>query len=136
MPNNPLRTKPVSRDGATVTIAPLTIDQVEEYVAPLEDLAGEKSAKIRSYELVCHGLNNALADGEPQWTHDRIRKELDLVLFGELQREILEFSGFKLDRKEAVAVPGESRAASDAASSPDAAGASSPASTSATSAAA
>lgn len=134
------RIKEVTMDGATVRIAPLTLDQIEEYVAPLEEIALERTAKIRAYDLVCHGLNNALVDGEELWTQELLRKDIDLLFFERLQREILEFSGFKLDtnkpvEKQAVAVPGELSAASDAGNSRDEAE-SSPVSTSATSAAA
>lgn len=119
-----VRKKKVTLDGAEFTIAPLTLDQVDEYVAPLEDIANQKSVGFKKgFQVVAYGLNNALPEGEAQWTEERIKSELDLVIFEHLQNEIIEFSGFKLDKAAIAAagvqvgVPGEQSAASEKVSS-------------------
>lgn len=118
-----VRTKQVKMDGAEFTIAPLTLDQIEQYIAPLEDVATQKAIGFRkAYEVVCYGLNNALPEGTPEdqkWTKEKVSKQIDMVLFERLQEEIIEFSGFRLDKeaidkagRAAIGVPGESSAAS------------------------
>jgi hypothetical protein len=112
------RTKVVEMDGVKVTIAPMTLEQIEEYIAPLEELEGKTTAKVRVFNLVCNGLNNAMLDENGNmppdakpWTHEMLRHRIDMLLYEKLQREILEFSGFKLEDKD-VELPGESNAAS------------------------
>jgi hypothetical protein len=101
-------------DGAEFIIAPLTLAQVDDFVQTKVDNMKPEELRIRSYELVCNGLNNALpvtsnGNGDiVRWTPDRISKELDLVLYQHLQSEILEFSGLKVAAK-----TGESPAAED-----------------------
>jgi hypothetical protein len=127
-----LRRKVVEKHGISLTIAPLTLAQVEEWIAPLEDVVPEKRNIMRAYDLCLNGLNNALEPGEKVWTRERLRDEIDMPLFRELQDQILIISGFKQDPE---TVPGESAAAS-ANNSPDVPPTSSPSSTSGTSAAA
>lgn len=122
-----VRTKKVSKDGAEFTIAPLNLDQIESYVK-LEDLANRKSIGFtKAYEVVCYGLNNALPEDTPEeqkWTPAKIKAKIDLVMFELLQQEIIDFSGFKLDKeaidaagRAAIGVPGESSAAPEEGSS-------------------
>jgi len=120
MSKKQIRTKVVEMDGASYTIAPLTLEQIDEYVAPLEDVANQNSIGFKKgFQVVCYALNNALPEGTPdeeRWTDDRVRKEIDLVLFEKLQGEIISFSGFKIDNKPVpgqVGVPGEFSAASE-----------------------
>lgn len=107
-------------DGPKVKISTLLVDQVEEYIAPLEQIELQKGAgKVRAYAVICHGLNNALPEDTPEderWTPEKLRSAIDLPTFEFLQKEILAFSGFKLD-EEALIIPGESNAASAKASS-------------------
>src|SRR5437899_6256311 len=91
-----MRRKIIEQDGETFTISPLTLAQLEEFGAPLSN--EKREIKIRAFDLVCHGLNNALANGAPRWDHDRIRQELDLIMFKRLQDEILEFSGLPVPK--------------------------------------
>jgi hypothetical protein len=116
-----VRTKKVTRDGAEFIIAPLNLDQIEQYVK-LEDLANRKNVGFtKAFEVVCYGLNNALPEDTPEeqkWTPAKVKKNVDLVMFELLQQEIIDFSGFKLDKeaidaagRAAIGVPGESSAA-------------------------
>jgi len=116
-----VRTKAIEQDGAVFVIAPLTLDQIEQYVK-IEDLANKKSVGFtKAYEIICYGLNNALSEDTPEeqlWTPAKIKTKIDMVMFEMLQQKILEFSGFELDKKSidaagraAVGVAGESDAA-------------------------
>lgn len=96
------RTKKVSIDGAEFTIASLTTEQVEEYLAPLEEMAGGKlvSVKMRVHQIISHALNNVFADDDGNlppdfkpWTPERVRKNLDMVLINTLNTEVIRFSG-------------------------------------------
>ena len=87
-------------DGARFTLAPLNLDQVDKFITT-------KDGSIRTIDLLLMSLNNA-EPGEP-WTEEKLRKELDLVLQGELQTAVLEISGLKA--VEAGASPGETKAA-------------------------
>lgn len=114
-------------DGPKIKISTLTVDQVEEYIAPLEQIELQRGAgKIRAYAVICHGLNNALDEDVPAeqyWTAEKLRKAIDLPMFEFLQKEILAFSGFQVDEasmkaeENKVDLPGESSAASGKASS-------------------
>ncbi len=121
-----VRTRVVAQDGAEFKIAPLTLDQIDEYVAPLGDIADQKKVGFKKgFQVVCFGLNNALPEGSAdtdKWTEERVKNEIDLVMFERLQNEIIEFSGFKLDKTAintagTVGVPGEPNATSDVGSS-------------------
>jgi hypothetical protein len=96
-----VRQKRLEYDGAAFVISPLTIEQVEKFISPLPaDSDNLREGVVRAYDLICWGLNNALRSdpasvGEKQWTHERIRQELDPWLLTKLQDEILEFSGLK-----------------------------------------
>ena len=109
-----VRTKIVEMDGAQFVIAPLTLDQIEQYVK-LDTLSKNKSVGFtKAYEVICYGLNNALPEGTPEeqlWTPEKIKANIDLVMFELLQKEIIDFSGFKLQSGAAVAVAGELGAA-------------------------
>lgn len=135
-----VRIKKFEMDGVVLPYAPLTLEQVEAYVAPLENIdAAGGAGKIRSYDLICNGLNNALPADAPEadkWTPTRVRAELDLPLFDKLRNEILLLSGFAIQLDDKVAVPGESSAAANADKPQEEVPESSPASTSGTSAAA
>lgn len=93
-----MRTREVTVDQDKYTIAALTLEQVEQFIAPIEkpeDGQPTDDAKTRAYQLVCYGLNNAHKNGDPNWTKERVYKELDLVTFLKLQQEILELSGLR-----------------------------------------
>jgi hypothetical protein len=115
--------------GAVFTIAALTLEQIESFVAPLEDVVPAKQHLVKGYILVSHALNNVYLDddGEYQypegfkpWDEAKVRRVIDLQSFKKLQEEIIKFSGFTSagQNSEKVAVPGESVAASDAANCP------------------
>lgn len=111
------RTKTLTFDNAEFIISSLTVDQVEEYLAPLENMAANAliTVKNRTYKIVCHALNNVHADEDgnlPEdykpWTIERLRKVADLVTVDKLNKEVLEFSGLKI----MTAAQGEPKAAS------------------------
>jgi hypothetical protein len=106
------RKKKVAIDGAEFVIAPLTIEQVERLIAPLEDLQKDQAAIAGVYDLVCTGLNNAtgLSGDSESWTKDRIKREIDQFTLAWLQNQILEFSGLRAQPE------GESSAAAPATS--------------------
>lgn len=103
-----MRIKKIAIEGEEYIIGALTLKQVEEYITPLENMLDEnKSAKIRAYDLICFGLNNgskSSGNGAAPWTPDRVREEMDLVVFTKLQSEILDFSGLRITQ------PGETPA--------------------------
>jgi hypothetical protein len=112
------RRKSIDIDGAVFMIAPLTVEQVEDYLGrTVEDRATlmGKLLPVGMYDLVAAGLNNAApainGDG-PVWNKDRIRKELDLISVERLFEEILIFSKMKLVKVEES--PGEAMAAAQA----------------------
>ena len=116
-----MRKKEVKMDNVTIVISPLSVDQVEAYIAPLEEVAANDNhgvvQKNRVYKLVLDGINNAMLndDGEmPEdakpWTRTQLTRRVDVRLLGLLQKTILEFSGFTLNEKQ-LEVPGESNAA-------------------------
>lgn len=93
------RTKKVELDGASFTIAPLTVSQVEDFVEGQRELLDKNDTKgMRESwrELICMGLNNAGAE----YTAAAIDDTLDMVLFSLLRDEILKFSGIKIDSEE------------------------------------
>ena len=110
--------KEISNNGATFKIAGLTMAQVKKFAANQKDAKDaappdtDNAFQIRSYELVCDGLNNALDDGDPIWTATRIDDEVDLVTFDILTREILALSGLKATEDNKT--PGEALAPSPA----------------------
>lgn len=96
-----MRTRKVQIDEDVYTIGALTLEQVEKFIAPMEKL-GDEDAKIRAYELVCYGLNNANKKNgaeKDKWTKERVYTELDMVSFMRLQDEILELSGLRAKDK-------------------------------------
>jgi hypothetical protein len=103
-----MRTKKVKIDEDEYTVGALTLEQVEEFIAPIEQIS-DTATKARAYELVCFGLNNPNRNKNeadvPPWTKERVYKELDLVTFMKLQSEILEISGLKVTGIE----PGETQ---------------------------
>lgn len=91
-----VRRKVIEMDGATFTIAPLTLGQLRKYS---RDLKEGDSLLIRASELVSMGLNNAQNDpSEASWTPERVQDELDQPLFVRLQEEIAAFSGLRTQR--------------------------------------
>lgn len=99
-----MRTKQVTIEGQSFTIAPLNVEQVEA-IGEI-DSNDPKSGREAAYDTVINGLNNALpdvvAEGEhvpPAWTRDRVRKQLDWQTFRKLQTEILDFTGLKAEPK-------------------------------------
>jgi hypothetical protein len=101
-----MRQKTVTYDGASFTISPLTLAQVEQFISPLPKEGDVlRAGKVRAFDLLCWALNNA--NPEQKWDHERIRQELDPWVFAKLQDEILEFTGLKR------IVPGEKPAASE-----------------------
>jgi len=94
-----VRTKKVELDGASFTIAPLSVFQVEEFIPKQRELLTKKDiAGMRDCwrELICIGLNNAGGD----FKKEDIDKELDLVMFNLLRDEILKFSSLGSDQEE------------------------------------
>ena len=95
----------IENDDKEYKIGAITLEQVEQYIAPIENLE-LRNAKVRAYDLLCMGINNALQYDNPAieqpalWNQDRVRKELDMVWFEKLQIEILQLSGLKLLSKE------------------------------------
>ena len=88
-----MRTKTVKVDNFEVEIGALTLDQVEEYLAPIvADNDDSNVYKLRTYDLLSTALNNA---GKEKWDRKRITAELDLVILDRLQDEILAFSGLR-----------------------------------------
>jgi hypothetical protein len=112
-----VRQKKLEYDGAVFVISPLTIEQVERFISPLPEEGDPlRQGMVRAYDLICWGLNNALRSdpasvGEKQWTHERIRQELDPWVLTKLQQEILAFSGLKkIEPGEAPTPEGSSKA--------------------------
>lgn len=113
-----MKTKTVDIEGQKFTIAPMTVAQVERYLEETEspdDKEKGKQFKLRTYDLICCGLNNArpnvVQHGTPvdaEWTHERVRNELDWTTYMTLQREILDYSGLKIVSRESGA--GEAQA--------------------------
>lgn len=101
-----MRKKVVELDGQTFTISPLNLQQCEEFIKPA---AAGVTPRQRTIELIITSLNNA-APPEP-WTEENLRPELDLIVVGWLQKEILSFSGLAT-ADETGRTPGESTAAS------------------------
>jgi hypothetical protein len=93
------RTKKVELDGASFTIAPLTVSQVEDFVQSQRDLLTKNDApgmRDTWRDLICMGLNNAGAE----YTKAALDDTLDLVLFNLLRDEILKFSGLRTEVEE------------------------------------
>jgi hypothetical protein len=99
-----MRTKIITIEGdeRQYKIGALSLQQVEEYIAPIGQLEDGKTGaftKIRAFDLVCYALNNGRADGEPEWTIERIKAEFDMVSFVELQKEAIKLSGLEIREK-------------------------------------
>jgi hypothetical protein len=130
-----MRAKKITIEGLEFTIAPMNLDQTEQYLAPIEELADDptKLRQIRgkNYEVVLAGLNNAIPDvvstddivhDYRPWDLARLRKELDMVLYNGLLTSILQYSGLQPVPVEKVVpisvspstTPGESGAESTA----------------------
>ncbi|MDE2105697.1 MAG: hypothetical protein KGL39_51190 [Patescibacteria group bacterium] len=114
-----MKTKTIEIDGESFIIAPLNVAQVEEHIATGDPAIPEKEARIRAYDLICCGLNNALPkitvngasgpDG-PLWTHERVRDELTWPAYIRLQREIMALSGFSAIEEKKAPTGGEAGA--------------------------
>lgn len=91
-------TKELEIAGEIYVIAPLNVKQVRAHVITDEDAPGD--AWVRGYDVICCGLNNAIAQPHshhhtaPAWTHERVETELPWLAYHQLQREILALSGF------------------------------------------
>ena len=95
-----VRRKTVTIDGAEITIAALTIDQVREA------FTGDKTATRG--EIVALSLNNARTNGQPEWNTVRAMAEMDSILFQKVYDEIVDFCGLKPEEP----APGEAPAPS------------------------
>lgn len=103
------RTKTINIEGEQFVIAPLSIDQVDEY---LGSTPGENAPPTAwrdiTLKVIVNSLNNAAGEGEPKLTLADVKKRLDLMTMNGLHREILDMSGLRAaDRGAAV---GESQA--------------------------
>jgi hypothetical protein len=136
-----IRKKEVAIDGAVFTIAPLTIDQVDEYNERLGALAGQQPGNslrddpfvLVMYDSIAWSFNNVareaariagrvdatgrgvLSDAET-WDAARVTGELDSVSINTLRDELMLFSGLKIKTVPVDGKPGESAAAAPAAS--------------------
>ena len=101
------RLKTVEKDGARYLIAPLTVEQVEEFTGVGIESIGQSQAKARTYDVVRWGLENPNAVYSPPnwertlapehaWPDARIRGVLDMVSIGWLSEEILALSGLEI----------------------------------------
>ena len=102
-----LRKRTVEFDGVSFLIAPLTLDQVEQYLGDDVNQNSRGEVTIKNADLICLSLNNALgeqaADGD-KWTPARCKKELDPKLFWNLLPDaIMEFSGLARIKKNLAA---------------------------------
>jgi hypothetical protein len=116
-----MRKKVLEYDGQKYTISPLTLSQVDEFIAAIPASAEatpeaiskrNKELQTRAHQVVAWGLDNALEksaklEESERWTPARVYDEIDLQTFTELQTEILVFSG--LGRKQLE--EGEAKAA-------------------------
>lgn len=124
------RTKTITLDGASFTIAPLTLEQAETWKNDVSKSAAPtvegqsapdtlKTIYAPSLEfVVCPALNNVLAIGIPaeqRWTVDRCYRELDQMLIDWLFKEILTFCGYGVRENKQGKIedqPGEAQAPS------------------------
>jgi len=102
------RTKTINIDGEQFVIAPLTIDQVEEYLGstPAEDAPATAWRDI-TLTVIMNSINNAAKDG-PKLTLADMKKRMDLLMMNQLHTAVLEISGLQVAGKGADA--GESQA--------------------------
>jgi hypothetical protein len=99
-----MRIKSISIDNESWEIGALSLAQVEEVVAPLEEITG-KTAMARTNDIVVMGLNNPIryaakkagtdVDVTKLWDHERVRTELDLISLPFVKDQILDFSSLK-----------------------------------------
>lgn len=104
------RTKTITIEGESFLIAPLNIDQVEEYLlAELPPEADQKYWRNRSLMLIALSLNNAsgASNGDSE-TVETLRKRLDLVSLNALHTAVLDLSGLRTKSPEEQ--PGELQA--------------------------
>lgn len=104
------RTKTINLEGEQFTIAPLTIDQVEEYLGSstkLGDNADGNAWRDITLTVIMNSLNNAAKDG-PQLTLPDLKKRMDLLMVNDLHSAVLEISGLRAAGQGAAA--GESQA--------------------------
>jgi hypothetical protein len=95
-----MRTKTLEYDGTKLTIAPLSLAQVQKFEAEaidldkLSDTEKAAAARKRACEIVAYSLNNANpgAAETDRWTPERCRDEMDQWLLFELQKRILNFA--------------------------------------------
>lgn len=78
-------------DDRTLTIAPLTVDQMETHHATVE--GGDPKAVMQSaWEMVVASISNA---GDKGVSVSSLKKMITYPEFDMLQREVLSISGFK-----------------------------------------
>lgn len=103
------RTKTLNIDGEQFTIAPLTVDQVEEYLgATPGEGASANTWRDVTLTVILNSLNNA-AKGDPKLTLADLKKRMDLLMINELHSAVLEISGLRIAGPGAET--GESKAA-------------------------
>jgi len=90
------RTKEVEIYGQKFVIASLTLDQVEQlFPATKEEQDKLKENPLGQAERVYQCISFSLSTARPDdpWDKARIKRELDMVTFGELHLAILRLSG-------------------------------------------
>lgn len=97
------RKKTVEMDGMSVSVAPLTCAQTDEFLATQEEIVSQsdldvkaKSEKLEKlwFKFVVDGMNNA--DPDLKMTIERLRSEMDKVLASKLKEEIMAMSGIAI----------------------------------------
>ena len=79
-----MRTKSITLDGITFTIASLTYGYIRKWREERQTVA----------QVIQHSLNAALPEGDQnRWTPERFEAEFDPFLADGVYKEILEFSG-------------------------------------------
>ena len=109
------RIKTIHLDGAEYRICSMTMADAEQYLADQAEAIrigaalpedGLRLQKENNYRIVASCLNRAMEDGAKKIEPADVPKLLDLVAFGAIHKEILEFSGLKL-ANESETKPGE-----------------------------
>lgn len=118
------RKKDIELNGASFTIAPLTLAQAEAWKLsvdeskkqreenPEQERTNEDIYKQQFKDVICPSLNNALPLNTPddqKWTPDKCWLEFDMVLNSWLFSEILEFSGYKTKAPDGTPAKGEAQ---------------------------
>lgn len=88
------RKKQVVIDGAEFIVGSLSMAYVEEFIKWKPEGKTNEEKVARAYDLVGTSLNSAGFDGG-DWDTEKIKRQIDLVCFDQLQGEILEFNRLK-----------------------------------------